>query len=47
MMCGRTSAAGEGLDPDAIRDQLHRQRLAGFANALLEDLRASATIIAR
>jgi peptidyl-prolyl cis-trans isomerase SurA len=47
MMCGRTSAAGEGVDPDAIRDQLRRQRLAGFANALLEDLRASATIIAR
>ena len=47
MMCGRTSAAVEGVDPDAIRDQLRRQRLAGFANALLEDLRASATIIAR
>ncbi len=47
MLCGRTNAASEGVDPDAIRNQLRSQRLAGLANALLEDLRASATITTR
>ncbi len=44
MLCGRTTAAAEGADPEAVRNQLRSQRLAGYADALLEDLRASATI---
>lgn len=47
MLCGRTNAASEGIDPEAVRNQLRSQRLGGFANALLEDLRAQATIINR
>ncbi len=43
MMCGRTY--GDALaDPEALRAQLQSQRLEGFANALLADLRAAATI---
>lgn len=44
MMCGRTNAANDAADPDAVRNQLRSQRLAGYADALLEDLRANATI---
>lgn len=44
MLCGRENPASEGADPDTIRNQLRSQRLASYADALLEDLRASATI---
>lgn len=47
MLCGRTNAASDGINPDAVRNQLRSQRLAGFADALLEDLRSSATITTR
>ena len=44
MLCGRTNATSKNLNPDVVRNQLLTQRLASFANALLEDLRSSATI---
>lgn len=44
MMCGRTAALGEGLDRETVRNQLRSQRLGVFADALLADVRASATI---
>lgn len=47
MLCGRENAAAEGTDREAVRSQLLSQRLAGFADALLEDLRAAATITTR
>lgn len=43
MMCGRTYGDA-AADPEALRGQLQSQRLEGFANALLADLRAAATI---
>ncbi len=43
MMCGRTFGDAP-TDPEALRAQLQGQRLAGFADALLADLRAAATI---
>ena len=47
MLCGRTNAAADGVDPEAVRNQLRSQRLAGYADALLEDLRSAATISPR
>lgn len=47
MLCERKNAATADIDPAAIRNQLRSQRLAGFADALLEDLRSSATITTR
>lgn len=44
MMCGRTPALGDGQDRDTIRDQLRSQRLNTYADALLADLQAAATI---
>ncbi len=44
MMCGRTPALGENQDREAIRNQLRSQRLGTYADALLADLRAAATI---
>ena len=44
MLCGRTPALGEGLDRETIRNQLVSQRLGTFADALLADLMAAATI---
>lgn len=43
MMCGRTYA-NAAADPEALRAQLQSQRLEQFANALLADLRAAASI---
>lgn len=45
MLCSRQFGDGESVDRESVRGQLRSQRLAGFAAALLEDLRASATII--
>lgn len=44
MLCGRTPGEEETLDRSAIRQQLEQQRFQGFADALLEDLRAGARI---
>ncbi|SEN26678.1 periplasmic chaperone for outer membrane proteins SurA [Loktanella fryxellensis] len=43
MMCARTYGDA-AADPEALRTQLQAQRLSGFADALLADLRAQATI---
>ena len=43
MMCGRAYGTAQ-TDPEALRAQLQSQRLEQFANALLADLRAAATI---
>ncbi|NBD28415.1 MAG: peptidylprolyl isomerase [Alphaproteobacteria bacterium] len=45
MLCGRTPALETEQDRDAIRNQLRSQRLAGYADALLAELRASARIV--
>ena len=47
MLCGRTNAAAGEVDPATVRNQLRSQRLAGYAEALLEDLRATALITGR
>lgn len=44
MLCGRTPAIGDGQDRETIRTQLVSQRLSTFADALLADLTAAATI---
>lgn len=44
MMCGRTPVLGDGVDRDTIRNQLRSQRLSTYADAVLADLRAAATI---
>lgn len=45
MLCNRVAVAGETANRDAIRTQLRSQKLAGFADALLADLEARATIV--
>jgi len=45
MLCGRDYEGTEALSRDAVRGQLISARLAGLADGLLADLRASATII--
>jgi peptidyl-prolyl cis-trans isomerase SurA len=47
MLCNRVSAGREGADRTAVENQLRSTLLAGFADALLADLRASATIVAQ
>lgn len=47
MLCGRTPVLEGEVDREAIRNQLATQRLSGFANALVADLRAAATIVSR
>lgn len=44
MLCARNNAGAGSPDPEAVRNQLRSQRLAAFADALIEDLRASAVI---
>ena len=44
MLCARTSVAGAELDRDAVLEQLRSRQLAGYADGLLEDLRARANI---
>jgi len=44
MLCGRTPAENGAQDRDAVRNQLRSQRLSGYADALLAELRASARI---
>lgn len=45
MLCSRTPGGEDAPDRDSIAEQLTSQRLSGFADALLADLRASATIV--
>jgi len=45
MLCQREGALPEGATRDDIRRQLQAQKLQGFADALLADLRAQATIV--
>lgn len=45
MLCGRTPAGAEEIDREGIANRLRSERLAGFADALVEDLRAAATIV--
>ena len=45
MLCNRVTAGRENADRQSIETQLRSRRLAGFADALLADLRASATIV--
>ncbi len=47
MMCARNQAGSDTIDPAAVRNQLTSQRLAGLADALVADLRASAVITSR
>lgn len=44
MLCARNAAGAENTDPAAVRQQILSQRLTARADALLEDLRASAVI---
>jgi len=44
MLCGRTPELDQDVDREAVLNQLRGQRLSGYADALLADLRASATI---
>ncbi len=44
MLCNRVRAENDAADRDGIRSQLLSQRLGGLADALLEDLKAAATI---
>ncbi len=44
MLCGRTPSLDEAPDREALRNQLRAQRLSGYADALLAELRASADI---
>lgn len=44
MLCDRTLATAEGVNPEAVRNQLRSRQLAARADALLSQLRASATI---
>ena len=45
MLCSRTPAVAGEIDRDAIRTQLRSQRLEGYSNGLLADLKAAATIV--
>ena len=45
MLCNRIAVAGETADRDAVETELRSRKLAGFADALVADLRARATIV--
>lgn len=44
MLCSRQFGEAQDVDREAVRAQIRSDRLAGFADALVEDLRAAATI---
>lgn len=44
MLCGRTAALNEDVGRDAAAAQLRQQRLSGFADSLLEQIRADSRI---
>lgn len=45
MLCGRVTAVAENLSRDEVREQLFQRRVASYADSLLAELRADATII--
>lgn len=45
MLCNRNFGGGEEIDREAVRGQLLSQRLSGYADGLLENERASSTIV--
>lgn len=45
MLCERVAAGREEVDREQVAGQLRSQRLNGYADALIADLRASATIV--
>ncbi|MEJ6398143.1 peptidylprolyl isomerase [Yoonia sp. 208BN28-4] len=47
MLCNRVADTETEVDREAVQNRLRSQRLAGFAESLLENLRASATIVVR
>lgn len=47
MLCQRNAAGAAEADPEALRNQIRGQRLTTLADALVEDLRAQAVIVAR
>lgn len=47
MLCNRSFAAPEEIDREAVRAELLSQRLSGYADGLLENERASSTIVER
>ncbi|MEO0939784.1 MAG: peptidylprolyl isomerase [Pseudomonadota bacterium] len=44
MLCGRTAAINEDVGREEVRDQLRQERLTGYSETLLEQLRADARI---
>ena len=44
MMCGRTTEATEDLSRDEVANRLRQDRLSGFSDSFLEELRAAARI---
>ena len=44
MLCGRTPALDAEVDREGVANQLRAQRLQGYADALIAELRAAATI---
>jgi peptidyl-prolyl cis-trans isomerase SurA len=47
MLCQRNADGAAEADPEALRNQIRGQRLTTLADALVEDLRAQAVIVAR
>lgn len=45
MMCGRTAMLNEDIGRESVTNNLRQQRLSGFANSFLEELRSSARIV--
>jgi len=44
-MCGRTAALNEDIGRDAVSTNLRQQRLSGYADSLINELRAGARIV--
>lgn len=45
MLCGRTTVVPEEVDREAVAQRLRSQRLNGFADSLIGDLKSQATIV--
>ena len=45
MMCGRTAALNEDVGRGAVESNLRQQRLTGYADSLLDELRSNARIV--
>jgi peptidyl-prolyl cis-trans isomerase SurA len=45
MMCGRTAALNEDVGRDVVSTNLRQQRLSGYADSLISELRAGARIV--